>query len=162
MSSHPDIPLVVVPDPSRRQYDVNCLKILCPLLRDIPSNLHKEIVWPRNIRSGRLKDVLVSDVAGQKIGNVPANLCGLFKDLIDNRRVKSITCYSTGHKPRSSRIVESSQRFLKSAQGGRDRRGGGVVLDCKYILTVDSSNRSAVIEEIRDFLKDHDGQEVVH
>ena len=77
--SHPEIKLSVLPDPSRRHHDPNCFKVVAPTLEDIPVGLHGEVVWPKNPSSRRYADVLVRDIAGTKIGHVPANLCGLFK-----------------------------------------------------------------------------------
>ena len=157
-SSHPDIKLLVVPDSARASYDKNCLKVMCPELEQIPPELHGEIVWPRNLKSRRPDDLLVKDVAGAKVGSVPANLCGLFKGLLDDGRVKSIECVSVASKPRASMLGQRA--FLKSASG-KDRRGGGVVLDCKYIIHTEVTRRREVINEIVQFLNGHDGDERV-
>lgn len=131
---------------------------MCPKLGQIPRELHGEIVWPRNLKSRRPDDLLVKDVAGAKVGSVPANLCGLLKGLLDDGRVKTIECVSVVPKPRASTLGQ--QAFHKSA-AGKDRRGGGVVLDCKYVLHTEVSRRREVIDQIRQFLDDHDGKERV-
>ena len=104
----------------------------------------------------------MSDVVGSKIGNVPANLCRLLKNLLDAGSVKSIKCRSTADKPRRSTLVPPNQAFRKSVNGSKDKRGGGVVLDCRYILNVDPHRRSSVMREVEEFLEDYDGDEAVH
>ena len=120
-SSHPDIELVVLPDSTRAAYDPNCMKVVCPELTSIPNVLHDEVVWPRNVKSRRPNDLLVRDVAGGKVGNVPANLCGLFKRLLSAGRVQKINCVSVAPKPRASGL--GAQSFKKGVNGTRDRRG---------------------------------------
>ena len=76
------------------------------------------------------------------------------------QEVESIRAYSTAPKPRASSLVKTTQSFRKSS-GGRDQRGGGVVLDCRYVLMVKEENVHRVVEEIRDFRSEHDGDEVL-
>ena len=40
-----------------------------------------------------------------------------------------------------------------------DRGGGGVVLDCKYLLEVAESNRTRAARKLQDFLESYDGEE---
>ena len=161
--SHPSIALEVVADNSNsaQLHDRNVLKVVCPLLENIPRAMHDEVVWPRNPASKRYEDVLVSDVAGLKVGNVPANLCGLFKELLMSGLAQDVKCFATANKPRRSTVVPASQSFRKGQSGGRDRRGGGVVLDCKYVFKVRTSSRASVLEKINAFLVGNEGQEAV-
>ena len=159
-SSHPSIRLVVLADDSARAYDNNCLKVIYPSKEDISPSLMEEVVWPKNPRNKRFRDQLVSDIIGKKVGNVPANLCGLFKNLVESGKVKKVFCISTGTKPRASLSPPTRQSFKKMASG-RDRRGGGVVLDCKYVLRIRESTRDEVVQEIQEFLSNHDGTEVL-
>ena len=160
--SHPSIALKVLPDPTRHVYDRNCMQVVCPALGNIHLDLHNEIVWPRNIKSKRFTDVLVKDVAGSKIGHVPANLCFLFKRLIDSKEVASISCFATGEKPRNNNLVPHNQSFEKGRSGTKDRRGGGVVLDCKYVLHLAAGRRSAVVREVENFMETNEGNEAFH
>ena len=159
-SSHPSICLDVHPDPSRSSYDRNCLKVTCPPLESINSVLLDEVVWPKNEKSKRYEDQLVRHIVGKKVGSVPANLCGMLKELLDSGKVRRLTCYSTASKPRRSESPPAHQKFAKRFSG-KDRPGGGVVLDCKYVLAVKASWRKDVIDEIRDFLSSHNGNEAL-
>ena len=116
-------------------------------------------MWPQKPASKRCKDVLVRDVAGMKIGNVPANLCGLFKKLLMSGLAQSVLCYATANKPRST-IVPPSQSFRKSQLRSRDR-GGRAVLDCKYVLKIQNSSRISAVGKINEFLVNNDGQEAI-
>ena len=70
-SSHPYIKLNVIPDPSRLHYDENCMKVVCPALQYIPSDIHNEVVRPKNPKSRRYVDILVKDVAERHTTQVP-------------------------------------------------------------------------------------------
>ena len=76
--------------------------------------------------------------------------------------VHTIHCYSTGDKPRSNRMVPHKQSFCKGGAGALDRRGGGVVLDCRYQLRIVNGMRSRVVRELEDFLDSNDGPESYH
>ena len=160
--SHPSIELQVLPDPSRQAYDQNCMKVVCPPIGSIPIELHEKVVWPRNPTSRRYTDILVKDVAGTKIGHVPAHLCGLLKTLLDSGCVTLICCHSTGEKPRRNSMVPHDQSFAKGRSGTKDRRGGGVVLDCKYNLHFAAEKRSSVVRQVEDFLESNEGCERYH
>ena len=123
------------------------------------SSLLKEVTYPKNPERRRFRDQLVEDVLGEKIGNVPAKLCGLFRRLLDSGCVRSIKCFSSGIKPCPSRIPVTDQKFSKGCNGGMDTRGGGLVLDCKYEITVAGQQSSCVIEEIKTFLSSNEGEE---
>ena len=56
--------------PSPQQFLFNhCMKVVCPALQYIPSDIHNKVVWPKNPKSRRYVDILVKDVAGTKIGH---------------------------------------------------------------------------------------------
>ena len=158
-SSHCDVELKVVADESFA-LDPNCMQVVCPKLENISPQLHDEIVWPKNPLNKRPYDILQSHVAGKKIGNVPANLCGLFKELLMSGQSNGIKCFPTGDKPRKSRLVPSKQSFRKVPYG-KDQRGGGVALDCRYILQPHGQHRKKVITALNNFLSDHDGDESI-
>ena len=67
-------------------------------------------------------------------------------------------------KPRPSRTPHTKAKFRKSPyQNGRDNRGGGLVLDCSYVVSLRvPTDRMAVISEIRQFLDDVGGDEQVY
>ena len=159
ISSHRDVELKVVPDDDALFYDPNCMQVVCPKLENISPELHGAVVWAKNPQSKRPHDILQSHAAGKKIGNVPANLCGLLKNLLVSGQVNAIKCFPTGDKPRRSTVVPPKQSFRKEPYGRKDRRGGGVVLDCRYVLKPHGRSREEVITAINNFLADHDGTE---
>ena len=79
-SSHPDITLLIDADITHK--DPNAMKVVVPMLQNLPPESLEMVTWPRNPESKRLVDQVVRDVAGKKVGNAPANLCGVFKDLL--------------------------------------------------------------------------------
>ena len=100
----------------------------------------------------RYIDQVVQDVAGKKVGNVPAILCAVFKDLVREVVATQITARSTAQKPRASSRPPTQQSFQKRVYG-LDRRGGGVVLDCLYTINVTSSGRSAAVRRLEDMIE---------
>jgi len=72
-------------------------------------------------------------------------------------------CFSIGSKPRPSIAPLTKTKFKRSPYaGGKDRRGGGLVLDCQYIIMLKSPTyRSAVESKVRHFLDEHDGEEKI-
>ena len=72
-----DIPLLVGDDNSIPTIDANCMLVRFPGIEDIPVHLHKVVTYPKNPKHKRYTDQLAEDVAGKKVGNVVANICGL-------------------------------------------------------------------------------------
>ena len=63
-------------------------------------------------------------------------------------------------KPRPSQIPKTQSKFRKSANGGNDRRGGGLVLDCRYELHLaDATQKESLLYEVKKFLAEFDGDE---
>ena len=63
-------------------------------------------------------------------------------------------------KPRPSVRPDARSKFQKSLIGGRDRRGGGLILDCRYELHLSSAIEKAnLICEVKKFLREFDGDE---
>ena len=91
-SSHRDVKLLVVEDPDAEDIDENVLMVKVPPIEDIPPELHSAVAYPksRNPTYPRQTDLLMHKVAGKKVGNVPANLCGLFRQLKAGKKVKEI------------------------------------------------------------------------
>ena len=94
VGAHPDIPLIVEDDDSIPSIDPNCMLVRFPDLEDIPVHLHKAVTYPKNPEHKRFVDQLVEDVVGKKVGNVPANICGLFRRLKRNGLVRLIQWYT--------------------------------------------------------------------
>ena len=94
VGAHPDIPLIVEDDNSIPSIDPNCMLVRFPDLEDLPVHLHKAVTYPKNPEHKRFVDQLVEDVVGQKVGNVPANICGLFRRLKRNGLVRLIQWYT--------------------------------------------------------------------
>ena len=146
-SSNPEVTLLVCPDTTWK--DSNAMKVVVPHLENLPLDSHDLVTWPKNHARKRFVDQKIRDVAGKKVGNVPANLCGVFKDLLDEGIATRITARSTAMKPRVSTRPCTQQSFQK--RPGLDRRGGGVVLDCIYIVHVHvTSCRSAAVRRLED------------
>ena len=92
VGSHRDVKLLVEDDNNVAIIDPDCMVVRLPLLEDIPPVLHRAVTYPksRNPRDPRQTDQLVCQVAGKKVGNVPSTLCGLFRRLKADGRVRKI------------------------------------------------------------------------
>lgn len=155
-SSHPDITLLIGPDITHK--DPNAMKVVVPMLQNLPPESLDMVTWPKNPERKRFVDQVVRDVAGKKVGNVPANLCAVFKDLLREGVATGITARSTTDKPRASTRPHTKQSFQRRVNG-LDRRGGGVVLDCLYTISVTSSGRLSAVRRLEDALKKIGGDE---
>ena len=155
IGSHESIALNIEDDNSIQHIDPNCLKVMFPA--EVSDALLKEITYPKNPANKRFKDQLVEDCLGKKVGNVPANLCGLFRKLVSEHYVCNIKCFSTGLKPRPSRRPPTQQTFRRNRSGGSDRQGGGLILDCKYVLTIiNTADRAMIVKRLRDLIEEND------
>ena len=157
--SHPDIILDVMSDATGK--DPDAMKVVVPTAGNLPPESLDKITWPKNPARKRFADQFVRDIAGKKVGNVPANLCGVFKDLLQEGIATAITARSTGEKPRASTRPPTQQSFQKRLHG-LDRRGGGVVLDCVYSINVTSSGRLSAIRHLEAALERIGGDERLH
>ena len=92
VGAHRDVKLLVLEDDSIQHIDPDCMFVRVPLLEDIPSELHSAVAYPksRNPRDPRQTNQLVKETAGRKVGNVPSNMCGLFRKLKRDAKVKEI------------------------------------------------------------------------
>ena len=79
-------------DNSIPDIDPNCMIVRVPQLEDIPEELHGRVSYPksRNRNDKRQTDQYIREVAGKKVGNVPSNICGLFRRLKRERKVQNI------------------------------------------------------------------------
>ena len=112
-----------------KSYDVNAMVIKMPDLIQIDTQYLNITVRPCK---GKEPEQKVKDNAGKVIGRVPANISMIFKELITSNQVKKITCMSTDN-PNISKVPPSRQYFRKN-QDGFDRRGGGGIIPCQYII----------------------------
>ena len=110
--------VLLVQDPNNR-YDRHAIKVMMPAQ------------VPLRFRG-------LQDNAGQQVGHVPANLCKVFTELINQEilTISDIKCSCTGSVGAPSNIP-IHQSFSRHARGfHRDRPGGGAELKCRYVLTV--------------------------
>ena len=153
---HSEIPMLVEKENGNR-WDRHAMTVSYPAFKDIPSSLRHE--WariPDNDKVGQRVD----ENAGKVVGRVPANLCGLFRKYIDKQKVKRIVCLALSG-PGSSKNPHIHQRFRKSSQG-RDRRGGGLVVGCKYVLHLfQSVDKAKFIDEVKTDIKEIGGSDLL-
>ena len=95
VGSHRDIELLVVNDDNNVNIDPDCVMVQHPKLENLPPHLKNVVTYPksRDPKSKRTADQLAYEVSGKKVGNVPAKLCGLFRQLKIERRVTRIYWY---------------------------------------------------------------------
>ena len=112
-----------------KSYDVNPMIIKMPDLIQIDTQYLDIKVRPCK---GKEPEQKVNDNAGKVIGRVPANIFEILKELITSNQVKKITCMSRDNL-NISKVPPSQQSFRKN-QDGFDRRGGGGIIPCQYII----------------------------
>ena len=132
-----------------KSYDVNAIVIKMPDLIQIDTQYPDITVRPCK---GKEPEQKVKDNAGKVIGRVPANISMIFKELITSNQVKKITCMSTDN-PNISKVPPSRQYFRKN-QDGFDRRGGGGIIPCQYIIYCYDSTFEKVRNILHESLKE--------
>ena len=90
VGSHKEIALLVDNDDSIPHIDPDCMVVRFPGIEEIPEQLHKAVTYPKNTDHKQYVDQLVEGVVGKKVGNVPANICGLFRQLKRNGLIRDI------------------------------------------------------------------------
>lgn len=71
-----------------------------------------------------------------------------------------IFSFSVGERPLPSHQPATTQKFAK--RRGADRRGGGLVLECEYVLTLyPYINGHNIVSEIREVIASMDGGDTV-
>lgn len=119
-------------------YDPNAMLVKIPELKELLTMTEEETMKSK---------------AGKIVGRVPANLGQLFRHLLSNGKVKNIECWATD-EPTISKVPRASQSFKRNFKG-LNRRGGGAVIPCQFILKCyDSSYDSAsefLTENLRAF-----------
>ena len=88
VGSHEALALAVEKDDSIPHIDPMCMKVVCP--NKVDECFLKAVTYPKNPQRKRFYDQHVEDILGKKVGNVPANICKLFRRLIDNGHVQEI------------------------------------------------------------------------
>ena len=101
---------------------------------------------------GKEPEQKVKDNAGKIIGRVPANICKIFKELITSNQVKKFTRMSRDN-PNISKVLPSQQSFRKN-QHGFDRRGGGGLAPCQYIIHCYDSTFEKIRNNLHESLKE--------
>ena len=153
------IAMNVIKDDTIGYIDPDSMRVMFP--SSVSSAFLKEITYPKKKARKRFQDQLAEDILGKKVGNVPANLCGLFRSLLDSGSGRNIKCFaSSGSRLRPSRNPASQKKFKKGLDGQKDRRDGGLVLDCRYELSV-QNRLPQVINKVKEFLEHHDGDETL-
>ena len=98
-----------------------------------------EVMLDAVTRKGDIKQKTqrVKDILGKQVGRVSANLCRVFRDLIERNMLEgSITCYYGGKTSHS--LNRHFQNAFKRActRQGKDKPGGGAELKCSYFLQI--------------------------
>ena len=93
VGAHREIALLVQNDDSIPHIDRNCMLVRFPDSEEIPERLHKAVTYPKNPDHERYIDQVAEDMVGKKVGNVPANICGLFRELKRDGLVRRIQWY---------------------------------------------------------------------
>ena len=95
VGSHPRIELLVEADDSIPGIDPNCMLVRMPPKEQLPSEFLNLVTYPKSCDplNNRQIDQVASEVVGKKVGNVPAGLCGLFRQMKSSGKVRKISWY---------------------------------------------------------------------
>ena len=88
VGAHQFVAMNVERDDEIQHIDPQCMKVIFP--SHVAQALLHEVTYPKNSEHRRYKDQLVEDCLGKKVGNVPANICGFFRKLLQDGLVKNI------------------------------------------------------------------------
>ena len=128
---HESISMLVLPEEGNAR-DPSAMKVMMP--EDVPAEL-----LDKNTREGDSKrpPQKVRDIVGKQVGRVPANLCRVFRRLVEKEMlVDGITCNYGGTVHRTIDPV-FYQRFERArTRFGRDRPGGGAEIKCNYMMRI--------------------------
>ena len=92
ITPHEEVPMLVIPDEGN-EFDACAMKVVVPRLSEIRPSLHNVVT--RKGTAGR-PTTTVKDTAGKCVGRVPANLCKVFRRLLEQGHVADISCLATG------------------------------------------------------------------
>ena len=145
--SHPLL-LLDVEEDNLVEKDPDCMRVVCNY---VPPQHKALVTWPANPDKNRPSQ-LAAQIEGKKIGNVPANLCGFFRQC---REIEHITASSKTNRPVG--VAGPRRLFQKMPENQQDRSGKGVELPCKYDIYVQPQHRSHVERQVQQFLETYDG-----
>ena len=91
ISSHEDVNMRVEEYNGIPDIDPDCMRVMFP--SNVDAALLDEVVWLKNPQHKRFRDLKVRQCLGKEVGNVPANVAGLFRRLLQEKKVSSITWY---------------------------------------------------------------------
>ena len=109
-------------------YDPEAMIIRKPLLQNILVKYHEDVTK----ESVNGHEQRVKNIAGKSIGRVSATVCKLFKTLLGNREVYSITCYGKDKATISTKL--HSCQYFRKKPGKKGIRGGGGVIPSNFAL----------------------------
>ena len=155
VTPHPAIPMFVKKDEGN-SYDPNAMVVKVPDLKEIPAELHDVVTKEAK---GKKEKQTVRDTAGMIVGRVPANLCGLFRKLLQDGDIREVTCVSVD-KPMQSKIPSSHQSFKRNTNG-HDRCGGGALIPCTYRLKCFDESSQRVVQFMTEKILSFKGSEKV-
>ena len=85
ITPHKEIELQVLNEVNNKN-DPNAMLVKMLGLEEIPVNLHDDITRPK--KKSNEKNQTVKEIAEKDVGRVPANLCGVFRDLLKSGKAK--------------------------------------------------------------------------
>ena len=85
ITPHKEIELQVLNEVNNKK-DPNAMLVKMLGLEEIPVNLHDDITRPK--KKSNEKNQTVKEIAEKDVGRVPANLCGVFRDLLKSGKAK--------------------------------------------------------------------------
>ena len=131
------------------------------------------VVMPKNVAEEMLDAVTktddakwktqkMKDMLGKQVGRVPANLCRIFRKLLQNDMLlEIITCYYSGTAEHS--ISPHFQKVFKRARTsqGRDEPGGGAELKCGYFVRIKETSYDQAVELFKKRLPKEDIEKIL-
>lgn len=145
---HCDIEMDVVVEEDN-SYDPYAMAVNMPLIQEIHPRYHDVVTREEK---GKYKKQSVRDIAGKQVGRVPANLCKMFRKVLHEKDVVKIKCSSLDD-PHLSGIPPPQESFKRNPRG-KDRRGGGAVIACKYTLHCHDTTYEKVVQYMVAALKE--------
>ena len=85
ITPHKEIELQVLNEVNNKK-DPNAMLVKMLGLEEIPVTLHDDIARPK--KKSNEKNQTVKEIAEKDVGRVPANLCGVFRDLLKSGKAK--------------------------------------------------------------------------
>ena len=143
MRPHIEIPMEVMLEEGN-SHDPYAMAIKMPPLQSINPSLHDLVT--REEKKGQNTQI-VRDIASEMVGRVPANLCKIFRKILSDRDVTTITCHAE-EAPNLSKIPPPQQSYKRNFRI-KDRRGGGAVIPCRFVLTCHESTYNKVKHYIK-------------